>query len=86
MKSNQTPVQWLVEQINPYGVSVHQDLFEQALQMEREQSIDFAKKCLDKALDLDVRTAYSKVEQYYNETYGNHNGDVNKMVGGQDDN
>ncbi len=66
----QTAVQLLIEQINPYGVSVHQDLFEQALQMERDQNIGFAKKCLDKALDLDVRTAYSKVERYYKETYG----------------
>ena len=40
------------------------------LEMEKEQIIDFAKSNLDKALDLDVRTAYSKVEQYYNETYG----------------
>ncbi len=37
--SKMTAVQWLVEQINPYGVSVHQDLFEQALQMEREQIV-----------------------------------------------
>jgi hypothetical protein len=33
----QTAVEWLLEQINPYGVSVHQDLFEQALKMEKEQ-------------------------------------------------
>jgi hypothetical protein len=32
--------------------------------------IQFAKQCLDKALDLDVRTAYLQVEKYYNETYG----------------
>ncbi len=32
-----TTVEWLIEQINPYGVSVHQDLFEQAKEMEKEQ-------------------------------------------------
>jgi hypothetical protein len=32
--------------------------------------IQFAKQCLDKALDLDVRTAYLQVEKYYNTTYG----------------
>ena len=45
-------------------------LGEEAKQMERENKIEFAKKCLDKALDLDIRTAHSKVEEYYNETYG----------------
>ena len=39
-------------------------------QVEKEQMITFAKQCLDKALDLDIRTAHSNVEQYYNETYG----------------
>ena len=39
--------------------------------MEKEQSLDFAKHCLDKAKDLDVRTAFFNVEQYYNETYEN---------------
>jgi len=33
----QTAVEWLLEQINPYGVSVHQDLFEQAKEMEKQQ-------------------------------------------------
>ena len=32
-----TTVEWLIEQINPYGVSVHQDLFEQAKELEKEQ-------------------------------------------------
>jgi len=30
-------VEWLIEQINPYGLSVHQDLFEQAKEMESKQ-------------------------------------------------
>jgi hypothetical protein len=32
--------------------------------------IEFAKQCLDKASDLDVRTAYSMLDHFYNETYG----------------
>lgn len=38
-------------------------------QVEKEQMIAFAKQCLNKALDLDIRTAYSNIEQYYKETY-----------------
>jgi hypothetical protein len=40
------------------------------LQMEKEQNIDFARKCLEKAKDLDILTAFINTEQYYNETYG----------------
>jgi hypothetical protein len=36
----QTAVQWLIEQINPYGLSVHQDAFKTALEMEKQQIID----------------------------------------------
>ena len=44
--------------------------YNQAKEMEKERMIQFAKQCLDKALDLDVRTTYSQVEQYYEQTYG----------------
>jgi len=37
-----TAVEWLEEQINPYAVSVHKDLFEQAKEMEKEKMIEFA--------------------------------------------
>ena len=43
--------------------------FKQAKKMEKEQKIKFAENCLDKALDLDIRTAFSNVEKYYNETF-----------------
>lgn len=42
-----TAVEWLVEQINPYGVSVHQDLFEQAKEMEQQQMLSFGKAVAD---------------------------------------
>jgi len=85
METKQTAVQWLIEQIKEYDFSnikdsenwvikipawVLTEKKEQALQMERDNNIEFAKKCLDNALDLDIRTAHSKVEDYYNETYG----------------
>jgi|LakMenE01Jun11ns_1017448.scaffolds.fasta_scaffold7626493_2 hypothetical protein len=40
------------------------------LEAEKEQSIDFAKLCLNKAKDLDVLTAFINSQKYYNETYG----------------
>jgi hypothetical protein len=36
---------------------------------EKRRMIEFAKLCLDKALDLDINTVHSNVEQYYNENY-----------------
>ena len=45
--------------------------YNQAKAMEKEQSLDFAKHCLDKAKDLDVRTAFFNVEKYFNKTYKN---------------
>ncbi len=40
----------------------------EAKEMEKEQSIDFAKLCLNKAKDLDILTAFINTQQYY-ETY-----------------
>lgn len=48
-----------------------EERIESLLRVEKEQTIKFSKRCLDKALDLDVRTAHLNVEQYYNETYSN---------------
>jgi hypothetical protein len=76
----QTAVEWLEQQLNEkrgehrFPLMNSEQLFEQAKQMEKEQKIDFSKKCLDKALDTDIRTAHLKVEQYYDETYGGSNG------------
>jgi hypothetical protein len=39
------------------------------LEAEKEQSIDFARLCLNKAKDLDVLTAFINAQKYYNETY-----------------
>jgi hypothetical protein len=46
-----------------------EDIALRAKEMEKEQKIKFAENCLDKALDLDIRTAFSNVEKYYNETF-----------------
>jgi hypothetical protein len=45
------------------------DFCEQAKEMEKEQIIDFARLCLNKAKDLDILTSFMNVEQYYNETF-----------------
>jgi hypothetical protein len=77
--SKQTAVEWLEQQLNEkrlkhrFPLMNSEPLFEQAKQMEKEQTIEFSKKCLDKALDTDIRTAHLKVEKYYGETYGGNN-------------
>jgi hypothetical protein len=38
--AKQTTVEWLIEQIDPYGLSVHQEAFEKAKKMEKKQIID----------------------------------------------
>ena len=69
----QTAVEWLHQKL---ATSSQEELvgniniwFMEAKAIEKEQIIDFAKICLDKALDLDVRTAYSQIERYYTSTY-----------------
>lgn len=52
-----------------YGLKKAKQLAEELLEMEKEQKIKFAENCLDKALDLDIRTAFSNVEKYFNETF-----------------
>jgi hypothetical protein len=47
---------------------VERGLYE-LLEVEKEQSIDFARLCLNKAKDLDVLTAFINAQKYYNETY-----------------
>lgn len=47
--------------------------FEQAKEMEKQQKIEFARHCLEKAnrtFDLDILTSFIDVHQYYNEEYG----------------
>ena len=57
-----TAVEWLEEQINPYAVSVHQDLFDQAKEMEKEQIVN----AWDSAYGGD---SYYSGENYYNGTF-----------------
>ena len=75
-KESQSSVEWLLEQLTaigqleiPKGGNVVTMIINESKEMEKEQKIDFAKYCLNKALDLDVRTSYSQVEKYHNEIY-----------------
>ena len=64
-----TAVEWLYEQM-PKKIQPHyKKQLEQAKEMEKQQSIAFAKKCIHKALESDILMAYNQVEQYYNETF-----------------
>ncbi len=72
----QTAVEWLIDKLSSQPIDDINDeywfgVIGQAKQIDKEQKIEFSKQCLNKALDTDIRTAYKKVEQYYNETYNN---------------
>ena len=75
-----TAVEYLLEELKELG-ALHIDglhwsdqddvkkSINQAKEMEEEQMIAFAKKCIHKALESDILMAYNQVEQYYNETF-----------------
>jgi ATP sulfurylase len=66
----QTAVEWLVQEANLLENNGWiLPLIEQAKEMEKENTINFARHCLDKAKDLDILTAFMNVEQYYNQTF-----------------
>jgi hypothetical protein len=70
-QSNELITQYLNGKIDKRELlTMHHNLLYSHKQMEKEQKIEFAKHCLDRALDLDIRTAFFNIEQYYNETYG----------------
>ena len=74
----QTAVEWYAEEYAKYKEAPwkyvktggKESILEKAKEMDKEQSIDFARVCLNKAKDLDVLTAFINAQQYYNETYG----------------
>jgi hypothetical protein len=45
-------------------------ILEQAKEKEKEENVEFARLCLNKAKDLDILTAFMNAQQYYKETYG----------------
>ena len=76
----QTAVDWLYNTLcykdksSKICINIHPDCditpeIKKAKEIEKEQSIDFARLCLNKAKDLDVLTVFINVQQYYNETY-----------------
>jgi hypothetical protein len=74
----QSSIDKFVKQLKRKGLLLTEDseyivAYLEAKAMHKEEQISFAKKCLDKALDLDVRTAHLKVEEMYNETFGGNN-------------
>jgi hypothetical protein len=79
--NNMTAVEWLQNELvgldTAFSYCTFNDKLKKAKQMEKEQKIEFAKHCLDRALDLDIRTAFFNIEEYYNETYGKDSNDSN---------
>lgn len=75
MKLKDISIYWLLDKIitKKHTDSELNGIFNQAKEIHKKELISFAKKCLDKALDLDVRTAHSKVEEMYTETFGGNN-------------
>ena len=77
MESKMTAIKWMVTELESYG-DTHvckitwedlDSLFEQALEMEREQTIEFARTAIAKAINEDIQNPFN-LEQHYNETYG----------------
>ena len=69
-----TAVEWLFAQMGNIAAGYETELdqgqmLEKAKEMEKEQSIDFARLCLNKAKDLDNLTAFINVKQYYDENF-----------------
>ena len=71
MNTKQTAVEWLVNQLNKQGFAqvVTDEEIQQAKEMEKEENVEFARLCLNKAKDLDILTAFMNAEQYYKETF-----------------
>lgn len=72
-EKQKSAVEFAVEKLEkfiPSGNQIAIDcVLEQGKEMEEKQIIEFAKKCLQKALKSDILMAYNQVEQYYNETF-----------------
>lgn len=73
--AQQTAVDFLLSKVNGYSwgdvrIDIPKEIIDEAKEMERHQSIEFAKHCLNEALDTDIRTAHKYVEKDYNEIYG----------------
>ncbi len=94
MEKKQTAVEWLASQLGTHIIWEETiiDIIEQAKQMEREQLIEAANNGCKGMCMIDTSR---DGKNYYNETYGghfvdankmiDHISDVSKMVGGQDE-
>jgi hypothetical protein len=69
-KKQLTAVEWLEEQIYLYGINPHQSLFEQAKEMEKQNTISFGYSCVAEVEVKKGNLIYNKVpEEIYNETF-----------------
>ena len=66
--AKQTAVEFLIEQINPYGLSTHEEAFKIALEMEKQQIIDAQLNGQREEVKF-IKEAREEAENYYQETY-----------------
>ena len=67
MKTKQTAIQWLKEQYIERGETIPLGVFQEALEMEKEQIIDAAYEFMGTNFDSNR----GRAKMYYNETYQN---------------
>jgi hypothetical protein len=63
-----TAVEWLVEECPRIKSIAANSVLEEALAMEKQQTLDFTRNAVRKILDEDRQNPFN-LEQYYNETY-----------------
>ena len=52
-------------------LSERKEIIQQAKEMHKQEIMDFARHCLNKAKDTDILTAFINTQQYYQETLKN---------------
>ena len=68
--TQQTAVDYLIEQLTNEGVYIPFGFYEQAKQMEKEQIIQGVLHGIEVLYDCGDEENVNNAEQYYNETYG----------------
>jgi hypothetical protein len=72
MKTKQTAVEWLADNLHYLHSTKWDDILEQAKEMEKEQMIDFARNIIiDATCSVEGYVTTEKdIDHYYLETYG----------------
>ena len=81
-------IEWFVNQVEKISnnktlskqksIDLYNKAIEEAKEMHKQEIIDFARHCLNKAKDTDILTAFINTQQYYQETFGSKGSDTLK--------